>query len=94
MSLTRLVRQEMQKPTVPGSGVTKGQVVAEKIVNLAQAGDKVLIPVVWRYMDGDPKAAADLTLRELVEQLADRMGLDARTLLADVEREIKNAGAA
>jgi hypothetical protein len=91
LSLTRLVRDELQKPTVPGSTVTKAQMVAEKIVNMAQAGHTVFTPLVWRYVDGDPKQATELTLREMAEQLAEKLGLDAKELLAEFERTIGTA---
>lgn len=94
LSLTRLVREELLKPTVEGSKVTKGEVVAARVVDLAQAGHPTFVPLVWKYVDGEPKAAADLTLRELVEQLAERMGLDPKALLAEFERDMKASGAA
>jgi hypothetical protein len=94
MSITRLVREELLKPCEDDPAVTKGEKVAEVIVSLAGKGDKVLAPLVWRYMDGDPKTAAELTLRELVEQLAVRMGLDPAALLAEFERDRKAMGAA
>lgn len=94
MSITRLVREELLTPDEHEPTRTKGDVVADKIVAMAMSGDKVIAPLVWRYMDGDPKAAADLSLRELVEQLAARMGLDPTALLAEFERDVKQSGAA
>lgn len=94
LSITRLVREELLKPTVEGSKITKGEVVASKVVDLAQAGHPTFVPLVWKYVDGEPKAAADLSLRELVEQLAERMGLDPKALLAEFERDLKQSGAA
>ncbi len=87
VSITRLVRAELMKPATEGSSVTKGDLVAAKIVSMAQDGDRVIAPLVWRYMDGDPKAAADMTLRELALQLAEKLGLDADALMATFERE-------
>lgn len=88
LSLTRLVRDELQKPEKPGSKVTNAERVAQKIVELAKQGNPIFTPLVWRYTDGDPKQAADLTLRELIAQVAEKMGLDPDELLAAVERDL------
>lgn len=88
LSLTRLVRNEMEKPSKENPAKTNGDIVAEKVVELAKQGNAVFTPLVWRYVDGDPKAAAELTLKELAEQLAERMGLDAKELLAQFERDL------
>ncbi len=88
LSLTALVRGELQKPSEEDQSKTNGQVVAEKVVDLAKEGHTTFTPLVWRYVDGDPKAAAELTLRELAEQLAERMGLNADELLTAFERDV------
>ena len=86
-SITALVRAELQKPSAEDPTITNGEMLAKTVTNLALAGDKVMAPLVWRYMDGDPKAAAEMSLRELAEHLAERLGLDAGELLADFERD-------
>ncbi len=50
--LSTLIAQELAKPTVPGSEVTKTQIVAEKLVNLAQAGDIAAIREVLDRLEG------------------------------------------
>lgn len=89
LSLTRLVRDELQKDD--GTGKTKGEVVAEKVVEMAMAGNTVFAPLVWRYVDGDPKAASSEALRELAEKLAPKLGLNADDLLSEF---LKDLGAA
>ena len=86
LSLTKLVRDELEKPTVPGSAITKGQVLAEKVVNLAQAGNPEMVRLVWRYIDGEPREQQQLSLRELAERLAAQMGVDPDELLAEYDR--------
>lgn len=93
-SITALVRAELQKPAPEDKSKTNGQIVAERVVELAKEGNTTFTPLVWRYVDGDPKTSAELTLRELVEQLAERMGLDPAALLAEFERDLKASGAA
>lgn len=88
LSLTRLVRDELQKPTVPGSKITKAEMVAERIVNLAQAGHVVFTPLVWRYVDGEPRDTAEKAIRELAEKLAPKLGLDAATLADEFLRDL------
>jgi hypothetical protein len=88
LSITRLVRDELQKPTVPGSKVTKAEIVAECVVNLAQSGHPVFTPLVWRYVDGEPKDTAEKAIRELAEKLAPKLGLDADALADEFLRDI------
>ena len=88
LSLTKLVRDELQKPANEGTTTTKAEMVAAMIVNLAQAGDRAMIPLVWRYVDGEPKQAHEMTLRELAEHLAEKMGLDAQELIRAFERDL------
>jgi cation diffusion facilitator CzcD-associated flavoprotein CzcO len=88
MSITRLVRDELGRPAEKGSPVTKAQKVAEMVVTLAQSGDLGAIKMVWAYTDGEPRAANEMTLRELAEHLAERLGLDAKELLSTFEREL------
>jgi hypothetical protein len=76
------VRDELRKPAVEGSRVTNAEMIATMVVNLAKAGDRVMIPLVWRYIDGEPKQAAETALRELAEKLAPQLGLDPKELLA------------
>jgi Family of unknown function (DUF5681) len=87
VSITKLVRDQLLQPCDDDPKVTKGERLAETVMNMAAAGDKIFAPLVWRYMDGDPKAASDLTLRELAEQLAERLGLDPAELLGAFERD-------
>ena len=88
LSITRLVRDELQKPTSPGSKVTKAEALAAMIVNLAQAGDRTLIPLVWRYVDGEPRDTAEKAIRELAAKLAPKLGLDADQLADEFLRDI------
>lgn len=88
LSLTRLVREELQKPAVEGSSVTKGEMVASRIVAMAQAGDRVFAPLVWRYVDGDPKDSTERALLDLAEQLAPKLGLTPEALVAEFKREM------
>jgi len=87
-SLTRLVREALQKED-PTTRKQNAEMIADKVVELAKQGNIAMIPLVWRYIDGDPKSAAELSLRELAEQLADRLGLDAEELLGAFERDQK-----
>lgn len=80
LSITRLVRDALEKPAHEGSTITNAEMVAAMIVNLAKAGDRAMIPLVWRYVDGEPKQAAETALRELAEKLAPTLGLDPDTL--------------
>ncbi len=91
LSLTRLVREELQRPADDGSGRTKAEMVAEKIVSLAQAGDRAMIPLVWRYVDGEPRQAIDAAVEDLAEQIAAQMGLDAKELLEAFKRDVGTA---
>lgn len=88
LSITRMVRNELEKPAVAGSPVTKGEMVAEKIVGLAQAGHPVFTPLVWRYVDGEPKDMTERALRELAEKLAPKLGLNPDTLVAEFLRDL------
>jgi len=91
VSISTLIRNQLMEPSPGDPTKTKGEKMAETVVNAAVKGDKVWGPLVWRYMDGDPKTASELTLRELAEQLAERMGLDAKALLESFEREVRAA---
>lgn len=90
-SITNLVCRQLQEPYADDPSMTKGEKFAEVVVDMAVAGDKVWGPLVWRYRDGDPKAATEMSLRELAEQLSERLGIDASELMAAFERD---AGAA
>ena len=88
ISITRLVREELQKPTAPGSTVTKAEVIAAMVVNLAQAGDRAMIPLVWKYVDGEPKENTEKAIRELAAKLAPKLGLDPDALADEFLRDI------
>ena len=88
LSLTRLVRDQLEKPAAEGAQTTKAEILASMIVNLAIAGDRVLIPLVWRYVDGEPKDARSASLREIAERIAARTGEDAQQLLEAFERDM------
>ena len=91
LSITRLVRDELQRQAPGKSGLTNADAIAREVVSLARGGNLAMIPLVWRYVDGDPKAAAELTLRELAERFAERFGLDADELYASFERDQQSA---
>lgn len=91
LSLTRLVRDELQKPAEPGATTTRAEVVAEKVVGLAMEGHTIFTPLVWRYVDGEPKDARERTLGEIVDELAEKMGIDPAVLRSAFERELKSA---
>jgi hypothetical protein len=90
-TITALVCKQLNEPYAKDPKMTKGEKFAEVVVDMAVAGDKVWGPLVWRYRDGDPKAASEMSLRELAGQLAERLGLNEDELMATFERE---AGAA
>src|SRR5436190_13366958 len=50
--LSTLIAQELEKPTVPGSEVTKAKMVAARLVNLAEAGDISAIKEVIDRLEG------------------------------------------
>lgn len=81
LSITRLVRDLLQQPAVDGSTATNADMVAAVIVNRAKAGDSIFTPLVWRYVDGDPKQAGEQALRELAEKIGPALGIDADELL-------------
>lgn len=81
LSITRLVRQKLQEPCAKDSTITNAEMVAAVIVDLAKAGHQTFAPMVWRYVDGEPKQAGETALRELAEKLAPKLGLDADDLL-------------
>jgi len=83
LSITRLVREKLKEPSARGSSQTNADVVAEVVVNLAKAGNPVFTPLVWRYVDGDPKQAGEMALRELAEKLAPKLGLNPDDLLRE-----------
>lgn len=83
LSITRLIREKLQEPAHEGTTITNADMVASMIVNLAKSGDRVMIPLVWRYVDGEPKAATEQSLRDLAEKLAPKLGLDADDLLRE-----------
>lgn len=88
LSLTRIVRQKLQEPAVEGSTITNAEMVADRVINLAKAGDRVLLPLVWRYVDGEPKDTAEKAIRELAEKLAPKLGLDPATLADEFLRDL------
>lgn len=88
LSLTRLVRDELQKPANDQTTTTKAEMLAAMIVNLAQAGDRAMIPLVWRYVDGEPKDATERALREIAEKLAPKLGLDPDVMVAEFLRDL------
>lgn len=88
VSISRLVRDALLQQSADGSGLTKAEKVAEKVVDLAAEGNMQAIPLVWRYMDGEPKQARELSLRELAEALAAELGLDPAALLIAFERDL------
>ena len=88
LSITRLVRQKLQEPCVEGSAITNAEMVAEKVVNMAKAGHVVFTPLVWRYVDGEPKDHAEKAIRELAAKLAPKLGLDPDTLADEFLRDI------
>lgn len=90
LSITRLVREELQKPA-DGTDATKGEIVAGKVVELAMAGNTVFAPLVWRYVDGEPKDARERTLGEILDELAEKAGIDPAILRAAFERDLKSA---
>lgn len=83
LSITRLVREKLQEAAHEGSTATNAEMVAAMVVNLAKAGHPVFTPLVWRYVDGDPKQTGEAALRELAEKLAPKLGLDAEDLLRE-----------
>jgi hypothetical protein len=82
-SLTRLVRAELQKPAEKGSGVTRGEVVASKVVDLAVAGKEAFVKMVWEYIDGKPMQPVDWEAE--IEKLA-KLGFDRAQLEAVADR--------
>lgn len=83
LSITRLIREKLQQPSHEGTTVTNAEMVADVVINLAKAGHTVFTPLVWRYVDGDPKQAGETALRELAEKLAPKLGLDPDELLRE-----------
>ena len=92
-SITRLVRAELQKPSADDPTITNAEAVAARVVELAAAGDRVFAPLVWRYMDGEPKDAPKLALDELAGRLSAEFGIDKAQILADYARLTAPAGA-
>lgn len=88
LSITRLVREELQKPSAPTAKTTNADLVAKMVVSLAKAGHPVFTPLVWRYVDGDPKENAEKAIRELAAKLAPKLGLDADALADEFLRDI------
>lgn len=88
LSITRLVRDVLSEPSNEDATKTNAEIVARTVVELAKAGNTVMAPLVWRYVDGEPKDSREMTLRELATQLAERMGLNADELLAAFERDM------
>ncbi len=82
------MREELQKATTAQEKTTKAEALAETIVRLALEGDRAMIPLVWRYVDGEPKDARSATLREIAEHIAEKTGQDAQALLAAFERDM------
>ena len=90
LSLTALVRAELQKPAADGSG-TRAEQLARTVVDLAIAGDKVFAPLVWRYVDGEPRDVVRVELDEYLRALAAEYGLDPDHLRAEFERTLGSA---
>ena len=76
LSITALVRAELAKPTVAGSTVTKAQVIAQKIVNMAESGSPIFTRMIWEYMDGKPDQKLELEILDAARAAATARGLD------------------
>lgn len=54
--LSTLIAAELEKATVEGSAITKAQVIAARLVNLAEAGDLGAIREILDRLEGKPVA--------------------------------------
>jgi hypothetical protein len=85
LSIIRLVRAELRKPTAPGSSSTNADVLASRIVELSRAGDRTMLARLRRRTGVDP-IGTDLTDGELVAIVVARMGLAEHHLTLTSER--------
>ena len=91
LSITRLVREELAKPSATDATVTNAQRVAARVVERAVAGDPVFVKLVWEYVDGKPSDAMRQTVEELIQHLAGELGIDADELRAEYSRLMAGA---
>ena len=86
LSITALVRTELQKPSAADPSVSNAEAVAGRVVELAVAGDRLFMPLVWRYVDGEPGDAPALSIDELAGRIAAELGIDKAQLLDECAR--------
>ena len=91
LSITRLVREELARPSPGDSSVSNAERVAARVVERAAAGDPVFVKLVWEYVDGRPSDAMGRTLEELIQHLAGELGIDPNELRAEYARLMAGA---
>ena len=91
LSITRLVREELARPSPGDSAVSNAERVAARVVERAAAGDPVFVKLVWEYVDGRPADAMRQSADELIEHLAGELGIDADELRAEYDRLMAGA---
>lgn len=86
-SLLRLLRKELESPCVDGSPLTRGEMVAKRFVDMAEAGSIKHAALLIQYIDGPPSAAMEQAIVEMAEELGRRYKIDPEELLRSFEAE-------
>lgn len=89
--LTALLRAELEEPSAPGSGITQGEALAEKLVSLALAGDLAAIREVLDRTEGKAVARQEAGEPGAFEELADKSTEELREMLRVVEEPVAPA---
>ena len=87
LSITALIRRELEKPCPDDASVTQGERVAAVVVERAIAGEATFVTLIREYVDGNavqPVRSWDGDAE--IDRIAARVGVDVEELRAEYGR--------